>query len=394
MTTRQASGRLAIRDLTVDDLDAAFDIRTRSFGRLSPSLRDWWDTVQKESINGHRTLGAFDGERLLAHARVRSYQQFWGGRPMPMGGVAGVVVAPDARGRGVGSRLMTAIAQRSLELGDLVSSLYPATIPMYRALGWEVAGAQYRITLPPEALRTLGGKDTRLRRATDSDVEPFLMRLHDRYVAERANGPKLLTPSEAREQLTDEGMMSYVTGGGHVVYEWAKEDLVVSYLSADTPEIARALWSVVGSGSSIVRSVVAYVSANDPVQLLLPEEIAHEVYLKRWMLRLLDVQKAVAARGFSTAVAGSAAVVLQDRLLPGNSGAWQLEVSGGRAALAPTQASSASLRLDPNGFAALFAGTAVHVLRTAGLASGGDRVGDELLDAAFAGSPAYLLEYF
>jgi predicted acetyltransferase len=311
-----------------------------------------------------------------------------------MGGVAGVVVAPDARGRGVGSRLMTAIAQRSLELGDLVSALYPATIPMYRALGWEVAGAQYRINLPPETLRTLGGKDIQLRRATDSDVEPFLKRLHDRYVAERANGPKLPTVSEAREQLTDEGMMSYVANGGHVVYEWAKEDLVVSYLSADTPEIARALWSVVGSGSSIVRSVVAYLAPGDPVQLLLPEEVAHEVYLKRWMLRLLDVQKAVAARGFSPAVAGSAPVVLQDRLLPGNSGAWQLEVFGGRAALAPAEASSASLRLDPNGFAALFAGTPVHVLRTAGLASGGDRVGDELLDAAFAGSPAYLLEYF
>ena len=394
MTTGQASGRLTTRDLTVDDIDAAFDIRTRSFGRLSPSLRDWWDTVQKESINEHRTIGAFDGERLLAHARVRAYQQFWGGRPMPMGGVAGVVVAPEARGRGVGSRLMAAIARRSLELGDLVSALYPATIPMYRALGWEVAGAQYRINLPPEALRTLGGKDIQLRRATESDVEPFLTRLHDRYVVERANGPKLPTRSEAREQLIDEGMMSYVGDGGHVVYEWAKEDLVVSYLSADTPEIARALWSVVGSGSSIVRSVVAYVAPDDPIQLLLPEEIAHEMYLKRWMLRLLDVQKAVAARGFSPAVAGSAAVALQDPLLPGNSGAWQLEVSEGRAELAPTQASGASLRLDPNGFAALFAGTPVHVLRTAGLASGGDRVGDELLDAAFAGSAAYLLEYF
>ena len=394
MTTGQASGRLTTRDLTVDDIDAAFDIRTRSFGRLSPSLRDWWDTVQKESINEHRTIGAFDGERLLAHARVRAYQQFWGGRPMPMGGVAGVVVAPEARGRGVGSRLMAAIARRSLELGDLVSALYPATIPMYRALGWEVAGAQYRINLPPEALRTLGGKDIQLRRATESDVEPFLTRLHDRYVVERANGPKLPTRSEAREQLIDEGMMSYVGDGGHVVYEWAKEDLVVSYLSADTPEIARALWSVVGSGSSIVRSVVAYVAPDDPIQLLLPEEIAHEMYLKRWMLRLLDVQKAVAARGFSPAVAGSAAVSLQDPVLSGNSGAWQLEVSGGRAELAPTQASSASLRLDPNGFAALFAGTPVHVLRTAGLASGGHRVGDELLDAAFAGSPAYLLEYF
>jgi hypothetical protein len=42
----------------------------------------------------------------------------------------------------------------------------------------------------------------------------------------------------------------------------------------------------------------------------------------------------------------------------------------------------------------LYAGTPLHVLRTAGLASGGNPAGDSLFDAAFAGSPAYLLEYF
>jgi predicted acetyltransferase len=397
MTMGQKSADLTIRDLTVDDLDEAFDVRSRSFGRLSAEMRGWWNDVQQESINGHRAIGVFDGSRLVAHARVRSYQQFWGGRPMAMGGVAGVVVAPDARGRGVGTRLMTALAHRSLELGDLVSALYPATIPIYRGLGWEVAGAQYRISIPAEALRTLGGRDVPLRKATTSDVGPFLASLHDRYAAQRANGPKLPTEDEAREQLTDDGMMSYFAEGGHVVYEWAGEDLVVSYLSADTSEVARALWSVVGSGSSTVRKVGAYVAPQDAIHYLLSEEVAHETYLKRWMLRVLDAPKAIAARGFSPAVSGSVAIALQDPLLPVNSGSWQMQMSGGRAELIPIAATDVlapSLRLGPNGFAAMFAGAPVRLLRAAGLASGGDQDGDELLDAAFAGSPAYLLEYF
>lgn len=389
-----STGSLHTRDLVADDLDAAFDVRNRSFGPLNPSMRDWWNDVQQESINEHRAIGVFDGERLLAHAKVRSYQQFWGGRTMPMGGVAGVVVAPDARGRGVGSRLMTALAHRSRELGDLVSALYPATIPMYRALGWELAGAQHRISMSAEALRTLGGKDVPLRPATKFDVEPFLKNLHDRYAAHRANGPKLLSGADATEQLTGDGMMSYVTDGGHVVFEWHDNDLVVSYLMADTPEIARALWSVVGSGSSIAAKVDAYVAPDDPIHLLLPEEVAHETYLKRWMLRIMDAPKAVAARGFPLGVTGSAAVVVEDSLLSDNSGLWRVEVSGGRGELIPAAATSVSLRVGPNGLAALYAGTPVHVLRTAGLASGGDPAGDELLEAAFAGPAAYLLEYF
>jgi len=385
---------LQTRDLTTDDLDAAFDVRSRSFGPLNPSMRGWWNDVQQESIDEHRAIGVFDGERLLAHAKVRSYQQFWGGRPMRMGGVAGVVVAPDARGRGVGTRLMTALAHRSRELGDLVSALYPATIPLYRALGWELAGAQHRISMSAEALRTLGDKDVCLRPATGSDVEPFLKSLHDRYAAHRANGPKLPSVADAKEMLTDDGMMSYVTDGGHVVFEWRDNALVVSCLSADSPEIARALWSVVGSGSSIATKVDAYVAPDDPIHLLLPEEVAHETHLKRWMLRVMDAPKAVAARGFSPTVTVSTGVVLEDPLLPGNSGSWRLEVSGGRGELIPAQVTNASLRLGPNGFAALYAGTSVHVLRTAGLASGGEPAGDEVLDAAFAGRAAYLLEYF
>jgi predicted acetyltransferase len=394
MTMWQTNGQLTTRDLTTDDLDAAFDVRSRSFGPLSPSMRDWWNGVQQESMSAHRAIGIFDGERLLAHARVRSYQQFWGGRPMSMGGVAGVVVAPDARGRGVGSLLMRGIARRSHELGDLVSALYPATIPLYRALGWEVVGAQHRTSISAEALRTLGGKDVSLRAATESDVEPFVKSVHDRYSAQRASGPKLPSVADAREQLTGDGMMSYVTDGGHVVFEWRRDDLVVSYLSADTPETARALWSVVGSGSSIATKVEAYIAPDDPIHLLLPEEVAHETYLKRWMLRIMDAPKAVAARGFSPAVTGSAAVTLVDPLLSGNCGSWRLEVSAGRGELIPAEPSRAGLCLGPNGFAALYAGTSVRVLRTAGLASAGEPEGDELIDAAFAGRTAYLLEYF
>ncbi len=394
MTLGQTTSSLHTRDLTTDDLDAAFGVRSRSFGPLNPSMRDWWNTVQQESIDEHRAIGVFDGERLLAHAKVRSYQQFWGGRSMPMGGVAGVVVAPEARGRGVGTRLMAAIAGRSRELGDLVSALYPATIPMYRALGWEVVGAQHRISMPAEALRTLVSKDVVLRRATGSDVETFRQSLCDRYVAHRASGPKLLSIAEAREQLTDDSMMSYVTDGGSVVYEWHEGDLVVSYLLADTPEVARALWSLVGSGSSIAKKVVAYVSPDDPIHFLLPDEVAHESHLTRWMLRVMDAPKAVAARGFSPAVSGSARIVLEDPLFPDNTGSWRLEVSGGSGELVPVEATTAGLRLGPNGFAALYAGTPTHILRTAGLASGGEPAHDQLLDAALAGRPAYLLEYF
>ena len=43
--------QLTTRDLTSGDLDAAFDVRCRSFGPLDHSMRAWWNGVQQESIN-------------------------------------------------------------------------------------------------------------------------------------------------------------------------------------------------------------------------------------------------------------------------------------------------------------------------------------------------------
>jgi predicted acetyltransferase len=181
---------------------------------------------------------------------------------------------------------------------------------------------------------------------------------------------------------------------GFVFYEWDGGNLVVTCLVAGSEATARALWSVVGSGSSIVKQVHAYVSPDDPISLLLPQEAAHEVVQTRWMFRLLNAPAAIASRGMAERVSGSALLSLTDPLLPSQSGTWRLEAEGGHAELTRTSPSEEALHLGPNGLACLYAGTSLHTLRTAGLVAGGRADADGFLDAAFAGSTPYLLEYF
>ncbi len=387
------TGSLEVRDLTNADEEQALGVRARSFGKLDESSRAWWTSVQAEVIAQRRVLGAFDGERLVGTAKGRSFSQFWGGRSVPMSGIAGVVVAPDYRRRGVASLLMRALAERSIELGDSVSALYPATLAPYRRSGWEVVGAQHRITIDSGHLRGLGSPDVRVRPGSKADVERVQQLLEHSYATRRANGAKLLAPGDIEDALTDDSF-SYFAEDGFVLYEWHEGALVVTCLVAGSEATARALWSVVGSGSSIAKQVHAYVSPDDPVSLLLPEEAAHEVFQNRWMFRLLDAPAAIAARGLADRANGSALLSLTDPLLPSQSGTWRLEVEGGRAELTRTGRNDEALRLGPNGLACLYAGTSLHTLRTAGLVAGGRAEADDLLDAAFAGSTPYLLEYF
>lgn len=383
---------LRVRDLTSADHDEAFAVRTRSFGPASDRGR--WDSIQDELIAQRRAIGVFDGDRLVAQAKARPFQQFWGGRPVPMSGIAGVVVAPDYRGRGVASLMMRALAERSVELGDVVSALFPATLAPYRRTGWEIVGAQIRLTLDTRHLRGLGSPDVPLRPGNRSDTDLAHRMLSKRYATQNTNGAKLLSQAEIEEALTDEASFSYFTDDGFVFYEWQAGSLFVTCLVVSTASSARALWSVVGSGSSIAKKVHAHVSPDDPIHLLLPEEVAHDARHTRWMLRVLDAPGAVAARGFPAGVSGSGALSLDDPLLSSQNGTWLLEVDDGRGSLLPAAAVQGSLELGPNGLAALYAGTPVHVLRTAGLASGGTSEGDAFLDLAFGGRTPYLLEYF
>lgn len=144
----------------------------------------------------------------------------------------------------------------------------------------------------------------------------------------------------------------------------------------------------------MTKQVHAFVSPDEPIHLLLPEEVAHETRSTRWMLRILQAPAAMAARGYPDGVAGSTALALKDPLLTGESGTWLLEIEDGVGSLTLDPTGPEPLRLGPNGLAALYAGFPVHALRAAGLAAGGTSTGDRFLDSAFSNRAAYLLEYF
>jgi predicted acetyltransferase len=389
-----AETSLDLDDLTTDDLDAALDIQTRSFGRMDDSWHAEWRRRKVAAIEGRRMVGVREGGRLVAHATLRPFRQYWGGRALPMAGISAVVVAPDYRGRGVGSLLMRGVVERGIEIGDVISALYPATISLYRRLGWEIAGVQHRISVDAAALRGLGPGQVPVHRADETDLDAVLGHVQRHWAATAANGPKELQADVTRYDLADSDTYCYRTDDGLLIYSWHDgHDLLVRHLTAGSEATARTLWSIVGSGSSVTKTVHAHVGPHDPVHYLLSDPVESSVKQERWMLRLLDAPAAIAGRGFPAGVGLEVPVTVADPVAPGSDGAWVLRVSNRSGSLERTAAAPDSLRFGPGGLAAMYAGTPLDVLRTAGLADGGRPGDDALLDAAFAATP-YLLEYF
>jgi predicted acetyltransferase len=389
---------LQLRDLDPKDVGRSFDIRTRAFGPLPEAVRPGWEKDGLIAIDERRMPAAYDGDLLVARALIRPFTQYWGGRPLRMAGVAGVVVSPEYRGQGVGTQLMTFVARRSRELGYPVSVLYPATFSVYRRTGWEVAGVWSRVTIETRLLRDLrDGGDVVVREVGPKDAAELVAIMRRRYTTDRPNGPLDSTVDELAEDLGDSTVFVYATDDGFVLYGWQDRGLVVHHMVAGSLATARALWSVVGSGSSIAEKVHAYLAPDDPIHHVLGEEVDTGLRVERWMLRLIDVEAALGGRGYPVAVDADIPLVVEDPALPENRLAGRLEVHGGVGRFVADSSVGDSgdfARLGPNGLAALYAGTSTSSLRASGLITRGGPDLDARLDAAFVGRPAYLLDYF
>ena len=394
-----------------DDPGALLDLSVRAFGPISRPDRPGWHETAGAAIAARQYLGAFDGGRLLGAARYHDMIQWWHGQPVPMAGVANVMVAPEERGRGTGRALMRTLLGLIGDRGYQVSALYPATLALYRSLGWEIAGSLGHLAIPSHSLRALVAPDpalprddgparaappqTRLRRCGPGDATEVLAVTGRVHQALRDSGPHTRDEAATARWLGDEQRFAYLAPDGFLAYRWQNghEELLVERALASSAAATRAIWGVVASHSSIAQTVRATVGPADPVQWLTTDPDVRQPGRKAWMLRVLDAAAAVSGRGFPAGVGLTAVLRLADPDRPACEGWWTLDVGGGKGTLTPSEAVPDALALGPRGFAALYAGTPLATLRRAGLAAGGDPGGDGPLDAAFGADP-FMLEFF
>jgi predicted acetyltransferase len=344
---------------------------------------------------------------------LHDMRQFWLGRQVRCAGVASVKVSPEHRGMGIGRLLMTELLGLIAGRGYPLSVLFPATVPIYRSLGWELAGAKHEFTVPARSLRELQPPDPqaaaelapapRITRAAADDASTVIGAIGRSHLAARDAGPITWDEGPARQWLERPDLYAYLAEGetetgGFAAYRWAGGDtreLWVERVHATTPQALRALWSVIASNASVTRTVRGWTAPGDPFWWLTAERDATVSRRAMWMLRVADVPAAIAARGFPPGVSVSVPLEINDKARPASAGRWLLTVDGGKGTIIPNGSVSPPdpLTLGPRGVAALYAGIPVAALLQSGLASGGTPESAAQLDAAFAAT-AFMVDDF
>lgn len=376
-----------------DDRDEFVALIRQAFNQSPPFVA----RMREMPIDNYRV--AVDGDRIVAAAGVLPAGHFFGGASVPCAGVSAVVVAPHVRGGRTAETLVGEMLKERRPSMPL-SSLYPATVPIYRRLGYEYGAIRCTYRVPMHRLTRFA--DAMPVAPWDDDDLDDVVSAHRSWAAEH-HGVMDRSPFYWRRLCTQMGddpvyrvlvrEEGQVTGS--LIYHQENGfhmDLVAHDLFWRTPRAARSLITYIARHHSLGRDFVWAGPSTDPLLFHSAEYKLREK--ERWhlMLRLLDVPAAIASRGYRTGLDVAVTIEVQDGLFPENSGPWRIAVSEGKGTAEP--ASHAEITMPVGTLASIYSGLITpHDALRSGLLEGSAGSLDRLAEI-FAGPAPWTPDFF
>ncbi len=388
---------------TDEEWHACFEVTARCFNLPLTAERE---KEFRRGLHPDRALAVFVEGEFAAWAQVRPFGQFFGGRPVPMGGYSPVAAAPEHRGLGLASMVTAAHFPLMRERGEVISGLYPASTQLYRKVGFELGGAFTHREFQIRSLHHIqapGG--LRARRARVEDLAA-IKECYRRFASTQPGW--LDRPDVWWERVLPVDTFNehhvYVVGAGggavrgyvrylHLPKEPWGYNVQVQELCAEEPEVVLALWRLVGSSSTQAEFVKIVSPPESPLLLLLPDQEMTTPNEIRWMTRIIDAPGAVAARGYASAVRVSVDIELTDAYCDWNGGRWRLTVEDGSGRL--EKGGDGDVAMSINALATLYTGYAsATTLHQAGLLAAHSSQPLADLTAAFSGPTPWCADFY
>ncbi len=381
------------------ELRAFTGIVSRALFFPDADLDVWVRREGVENVRVARRLGKVVGGLVL-----QRMGQWFGQRSVPMTGIRGVGVAPEHRASGVGSRLMRAVLAEMHRSGVALSTLFPATQPIYRRPGFEQAGVRLRYQL---STRGIDARDRTLDvRPIEKADHPSLVELYTERA--RRTAGNLDRNAWAWQRILDPppwakpgyGYLAARAGQpeGYIVFSQKpgehphNNELEVADFVVLTADAGRRLLTLLADHRSMAEWVSWNGAPADPISYLLAEQ--HLTIKDRidWMLRIVDIRAALEARGYPAGLNTELHLKVADDLLARNNQRYVLEIADSKAEV--HEGGRGELGIDIRGLASLYTG---HLSPAELRATGYLEASDEVLATAaatFAGPAPWMSDIF
>ena len=300
-------------------------------------------------------------EQVIGGLAILTLGQWWGGESVPMAGIAAVGIAPEYRGTGAAIALIQNLIKELSTQEVPISVLYPATQRLYRKAGYEQGGSFCVWEIPTDSIQV------RNQPLPFQPVDPSNYQVFYEVYQQQA---KLTHGYLDRNPAIWEGLIKpdnqepvygYLIGAkdqpqGYIIFNQlsAEEDSILRVRDwvILTEDAAQSFWSFVANHRSQIKKVRWKSSVIDSLTLLLPEQTAKILVCDRWMLRIIDLVKALEMRGYPAGIEAELHLEVKDDLLTNNNGKFILSVANGRGEV--TKGGKGELEIDIRGLAPLY----------------------------------------
>lgn len=373
------------------ELEAEARILSSAFGMPPEHSLRW---IEKSGRGLFRRVLA--GSSVVGTVVLIPMGIYFGGRSVPMTGIAGVAVDPSARGSGVGRWMMARALEEIRESGVPMSGLYSAMHPLYRSVGFEHAGCHHSVSVPMELLPRGTRRFESYRESDLEQVKACYAGWASRHDGHLDRGDYCWHRIWDHRGKPIRGYVSRGDGGVIDAYAFCDQRMMhedfnhqvlhVTDMGAGSRDGLAGLMGFLRGFSSIASSVTWKGGAMHPALTALADRRYKIHLLDHWMLRVVDPVGAMSVRGGSGA-ASRVEISLEDPVFADNHGPWIL--GRGAEGLRAERGGGGGVRVSVRALASLYAGyMSARDLAMIGLVEGTDAELDNL-DAVFpVGNPS------
>jgi predicted acetyltransferase len=308
-----------IRPACEDDLDRVIEIHSCAYpdGRGYDGRRRYLTQHPLGELKDLRVVE--DSEKIIAQGFLFPARTFIGGGQMDIGAISAIAVAPEARGQGIGSRLLEAMHEELSKRAAAFVLLHPFSEGFYSRFGYATTAPPVLLRVAAQSLADRFGEGRERYSAVGLNPSRLsqMRRLHDRDALGRA-GRLGRTDRRWQALFRDEqrhflGLLAGDTLSGYVAFHHdadpsrSRPMLVVDELVAHDLSAERALLCAVGRQKDQVDEIELMLAIDDPllfaslgapgVRTGLPTERLGALAVGP-MVRLVDVRQALLSRRY------------------------------------------------------------------------------------------------
>ena len=313
---------MSVRPLVEGDLPQLFALRQISY----LDRRDYTDAAVYEAAKARlpNLSGHFLGDKLTSAAVVYPFEMFLAGRRTKVGGLAGVLSAPETRRRGYVRELLRDVVEKLSTGGTGWLLEYPFDPRFYARLGFATVPTGYEVTVPAERLFTGPAPDAeRFTGNAKAVLEPV-------YHAWAANYSLTLrrdnTARATWSRILDD-TFGYLMEGAYAVLglteDAAGQTLTVHDYAFSSPAGRAALFRFIGSFHGQADLISLHLPPDEPLGWDLQN--FHTNKLPILQARITDLQTALGP--LSSPLEQTLTLKVRDPLCPPNDGTFAVTLT-------------------------------------------------------------------